>query len=67
MLKNGNNINILLKDDNKGIGYLLAIPHNDAVVTELEHDDQLMQKDVLDIILKLWLFCQNIAGKRVFL
>lgn len=45
-LKNKNNINIFLKGKNKRIGYLLAIPHNKAII-ELKNDDPLMQEDAL--------------------
>jgi len=44
MLKHMNNVNIFLKNDEKRIGYLLAIPHNNAVI-ELRNDDPLMRKD----------------------
>ncbi len=41
------NINIILKDNEARIGYLLAIPHNDAVM-ELKKDDPEMkvEKDI---------------------
>jgi hypothetical protein len=39
-LRDENTIHILLRRDQRPIGYLLAIPHNDAV-----HDDELRQAD----------------------
>jgi len=44
MLENKNNINILLKDQGKSLGYLLAIPHNEAV-SELKNDDPGLKED----------------------
>lgn len=43
-IKDKNNITILLKEDDKIIGYLLALPQNLAV-QELKEDDPLMQED----------------------
>jgi len=37
-------INIILKKDNRIVGYILAIPHNDAV-KELQNDDTEMRED----------------------
>jgi hypothetical protein len=40
LLRDENTIHILLRRDQRPIGYLLAIPHNDAV-----HDEELWQAD----------------------
>lgn len=44
MLKNKNNIHILLKDSGERVGYLHAIPHNEAV-RELKKDDPAMKEE----------------------
>jgi hypothetical protein len=44
MLMNQKNICIMLRDDEKRVGFLLAIPHNDAV-GELKGDDEFMEQD----------------------
>jgi ribosomal protein S18 acetylase RimI-like enzyme len=44
MLMSEANIHIFLRDDGNRIGYLLAIPHNDAVA-ELKRDDPGMEED----------------------
>lgn len=44
MLRSPKSINILLKDSGKDVGFLLAIPQNDAV-EELKHDDPEMRED----------------------
>lgn len=44
MLRSPKSINILLKDSERKVGYLLAIPHNDAV-EELKEDDPEMKED----------------------
>ncbi len=44
MLRLPKNINILLKDADKNVGFLLAIPQNDAV-RELINDDPEMEED----------------------
>ncbi len=44
MLKNRNNVCILLKDNAKTVGFILAIPHINAVI-ELKDDDPLMHGD----------------------
>ncbi len=44
MLGKDTSIHVMLKEDGKRIGFLLAIPHNDAVA-ELEADDPLMKPD----------------------
>jgi ribosomal protein S18 acetylase RimI-like enzyme len=46
MLRRKNNIHIVLRDHEKRIGYLLAIPH-DAAVVELKNDDPKMENDPL--------------------
>lgn len=43
-LKDNDNINIFLKSDDKRVGYLLSIPHNNAV-RELKDDDTEMSED----------------------
>ncbi len=43
MLMNQKNICIMLIDDEKRVGFLLAIPHNDAV-GELKDDDEFMEQ-----------------------
>jgi ribosomal protein S18 acetylase RimI-like enzyme len=45
MLKNKDNISIILKDGIKNVGYLLAIPHNIAR-KELENDDKFMNENI---------------------
>lgn len=45
ILKNKNNINILLKKDNETVGYILAIPHND-MVDDLLKDDKFLEKKI---------------------
>jgi hypothetical protein len=44
MLMNQKNICIVLRDGEKRVGFLLAIPHNDAV-GELKGDDEFMEQD----------------------
>jgi ribosomal protein S18 acetylase RimI-like enzyme len=44
MLMNQKNICIMLRDDEKSVGFLLAIPHNDAVGA-LKGDDEFMEQD----------------------
>ncbi len=44
MLRKKNNIHIMLRDNERRVGFLFAIPHNDAV-GELESDDPLMEND----------------------
>lgn len=44
MLSGSENINVFLRDGEKIVGYLLAIPHN-AAIEELKDDDPLMKKD----------------------
>ncbi len=44
ILKNENCIRVILKNDEKIVGYLLAIPHNVAR-KDLEEDDPLIQED----------------------
>ena len=44
MLKNHENVHIVLRDNEKSVGFLLAIPHN-AAVTQLKDDDQFMKPD----------------------
>jgi len=65
MFKNKNNINILLKDDGKRIGYLLAIPHNDAVA-ELKRDDQLIGEDALRYYLETVAILPEYRKKKGF-
>jgi ribosomal protein S18 acetylase RimI-like enzyme len=43
-LNNRSYINIILKKDNRIIGYILSIPHNEAV-RELKNDDMQMKED----------------------
>jgi len=43
-LKNADNIHIILSEKDERVGYLLAIPHNEAV-QELHADDLLMKED----------------------
>jgi ribosomal protein S18 acetylase RimI-like enzyme len=44
MLRKKNNIHIMLRDHERRVGFLFAIPHNEAVA-ELEDDDPLMETD----------------------
>ena len=44
MFKNRDNVHIVLRDNGRSVGFLLAIPHN-AAVTELKDDDQFMEPD----------------------
>lgn len=45
-MKNKNNINVVLKDGGKAVGYLLAIPHNEAL-SDLKDIDVEMKEDDL--------------------
>jgi len=51
MLKKPNNIPVILKDDGRNVGFLLAIPQDDAV-EELEGDDPFMERDSLTYYLE---------------
>jgi ribosomal protein S18 acetylase RimI-like enzyme len=44
MLMEQHNVHIMLSDNEKNVGFLFAIPHNDAV-EELMNHDSLMEKD----------------------
>lgn len=44
VLKNENNIRIILKDNQITVGYLISVPHNDAR-KDLENDDPLIRED----------------------
>jgi ribosomal protein S18 acetylase RimI-like enzyme len=44
MLMKEDNIHIMLRDNNKNVGFLFAIPHNNAM-QELKDDDGLMGED----------------------
>ena len=44
MLTKQHNVHIMLSDNEKNVGFLFAIPHNDAVV-ELKDHDPLMRDD----------------------
>ena len=44
MIAKQHNVHIMLSDNEKGFGFLFAIPHNDAV-EELKDHDPLMEKD----------------------
>lgn len=65
MLKNENNIHIILKCSEKRIGYLLAIPHDDAV-RELKNDDPFMEGDTLRYYVEVVAILQNFRGKKGF-
>ena len=65
ILKNGNNISIFLKDKEKSVGYILAIPQNDAV-TELKNDDKFMHEDSLRYYIELVAILPEYRGKQGF-
>ena len=44
LLKNKNNVRIILKNNEETVGYLIAVPHNEAR-KDLENDDPLMPED----------------------
>jgi hypothetical protein len=72
LLRNENTIHILLRREQRPIGYLLAIPHNDAV-----HDDELRQADpeLAEDQYRLYIetmeivpeYGRSLAGGRLFL
>jgi ribosomal protein S18 acetylase RimI-like enzyme len=65
MLKNENNIHIILKDNGKKIGYLLAIPHNDAF-RELRNDDPPMEEDALRYYVEVVAVLPDFRGRKGF-
>ena len=58
-----NSINIILKDNEKIIGHLLAIPHNDAV-DELKTDDPAMRKDASGYYIETVAILPGHRGKK---
>jgi hypothetical protein len=60
---NKNNVHIILRDDEKRVGYLLAIPHNDAV-NELKSDDPLMEHDSTAYYVEALAIVLGYRGKR---
>ncbi len=69
MIESPENINIVLKEKEKVIGYVLVIPHND-VVTELREVDPLMKEDLnrfyietLEIVPEIQ---KTLAGGKLF-
>ncbi|MDD5491489.1 MAG: GNAT family N-acetyltransferase [bacterium] len=65
MLKSGKNVIVLLKNNGKNIGFLLAIPHNEAV-TELKDDDRLMTKDPARYYIETIAILPEYRGKNGF-
>lgn len=65
MLKNENNIHIILKDNGERIGYLLAIPHNNAL-RELKNDDPFMEEDALRYYVEVVAVLPDFRGKKGF-
>lgn len=63
MLKNKNNINIFLNDNGKRVGYLLAIPHNDAV-KELKNDDPELKEDPMKYYIETIAILPELRGKK---
>jgi ribosomal protein S18 acetylase RimI-like enzyme len=51
MLRKPNNIPVTLRDNGRNVGFLLAIPQDDAV-EELESDDPLIERDSLTYYLE---------------
>jgi ribosomal protein S18 acetylase RimI-like enzyme len=65
MLKNRKNIHIILEDNGRRIGYLLAIPHNDAF-RELKNDDPLIEEDALRYYVEVVAVLPDFRGKKGF-
>jgi ribosomal protein S18 acetylase RimI-like enzyme len=65
MLRNEGNIHIILKQDGERIGYLLAIPHNNAV-KELQNDDIYMREDSLRYYIEVVAILPNFRGRKGF-
>jgi len=65
MLSAKANINILLTETGQKIGYLLAIPHNDAV-KDLSSDDPKMEGDLLKYYIETIAIRAEYRGKKGF-
>lgn len=65
MLSKKDSIHIILKYKGKTIGYLLAIPHNDAVI-ELKNGDPKMKKDPMKYYIETTGILPEYRGKRGF-
>lgn len=65
MLLKEENIHIFLKDNGNRIGYLLAIPHNDAV-KELKIDDPQMKKDSKRYYIETVAILPEFRGRKGF-
>ena len=63
MLGNKNNIYVILKDNEKIIGHLLAMPHDNAV-EELKNYDQAMQKDASRYYIETVAILPEYRGKK---
>jgi ribosomal protein S18 acetylase RimI-like enzyme len=65
LIKNGNNIIILLNEDGKRFGFLLAIPHNDAVL-DLKNYDELMREDAFRYYIETVAILPEYRSKKGF-
>jgi hypothetical protein len=65
MLHKTDSIHILLKHEGKSVGYLLAIPHNDAVL-ELKNDDPEMKDDPMKYYIETTSILPDYRGKKGF-
>ncbi len=65
MLKKRENIHIVLKYDESIVGYLLAIPHNEAV-KELTNDDPEMKNDPMKYYIETTGILPEYRGKKGF-
>jgi ribosomal protein S18 acetylase RimI-like enzyme len=65
MLLKEDNIHIFLKDNGNRIGYLLAIPHNDAV-KELKKDDPQMEEDSKRYYIETVTILPEFRGRKGF-
>jgi len=59
-LEDAKNINIILKDDGMVVGYLLAVPHNDALA-ELKDADSVLREDAARYYVEL---VEILSGRR---
>ncbi len=65
ILKNENNIRIILKDEGIAVGYLVAVPHNDAR-RDLQDDDQFIQEDAFRYYIESVAILPAYQGKKGF-
>ncbi len=65
ILKNENNVRIVLKNDGTTVGYLVAVPHNVAR-KDLEEDDPLIQADDTRYYVESVAILPKYQGKKGF-